>query len=150
MIVFDPAVFRVLYPQFASTEAFPDLVLEANFERATSYISTDEYGSMSTAARSQALYLMTAHLLDLNAKAAASGYTGTPSVMQSSSVGDVSVSVAPPPIKSQWRWLLNTTGYGMQLLALLEAQAAGGMMVGGAPERYAFRRVGGGFGPVLW
>lgn len=143
MVTFDPALFRAQFPQFADDTIFPDALLIGQFELACDYVSPDEYGRMSAAARRQAVYLMTAHLLALGVIVASGGYTGQPGIVQSSSVGDVSVTLTPPPVKSQWRWWLNTTPYGSQLVALLEAQSAGGFYIGGLPERSAYRKVGG-------
>lgn len=144
-ITLDLAAFRARFPQFADSTAFPDAVIEAQFDLATCYVSADTYGDMSEHCRTQALYLMTAHLLALGVIVAAGGsYTGQPGVVTGSSVGDVSVTLAAPPSgTSQWRWWLNTTPYGAQLIALLDAQAVGGFHVGGLPERAAFRKVAG-------
>ena len=145
-IAFDPVAFRVLFPQFASPTTFPTVKLQADFDLATAYVSADTYGDMPVAARTQALNLMTAHLLALGVIIAQGNYSGQPGIVQSSSVGDVAVTLTPPPpVRSQWRWWLNTTPYGAQLVALLEMQSAGGFFVGGLPERAAFRKVGGVF-----
>lgn len=148
MITFDPAVFRVLFPQFADETAFPDVKLQANFDMATAYVSPDTYGDMPLAARAQALNLMTAHLLALGVIIAQNNYSGQVGVVSGAGVGDISISLQPPPQRSQWQWWLNTTPYGAQLVGLLDAQSVGGFFVGGLPERAAFRRVGGGFGGV--
>jgi hypothetical protein len=146
MITLVVADFRALFPQFASNIAFPDSVIQLQFDLATSYISASEYGDMSVAARTNALYMMTAHLLALNIIIASGGYTGKPGIVTQSRVGDVAVTVAQPPYgTSAWRYWLALTPYGVQLLALLEAQAVGGFYVGGLPERAAFRKVGGVF-----
>lgn len=143
-ITLDLPTFRTLFPQFANTTAFPDLAIEMQFNMATSYVSADTYGCMSVEARTNALYLMTAHLLALNVIIAAGNYSGQPGVVTQSSVGDVSVSLAQPPYgTSQWRYWLSLTPYGQQLAALLDAQSVGGFYIGGLPERDAFRKVGG-------
>lgn len=145
-ITFDPAAFRVLFPQFADATAFPDVKLQAEFGMATAYVSPDTYGDMPAAARANALNLMTAHLLALGVIIAQNNYSGQVGVVQAATIDGVSVTLQPPPQRGQWRWWLNTTPYGAQLVALLDAQAVGGFFVGGLPERAAFRRVGGGFG----
>lgn len=138
------ADFRAAFPQFANATTFPDVMVQLNFDMATAYVSADTYGGMPTAARTSALYLMTAHLLALGVIIAAGGYTGRPGIVTASRVGDVQVTLLPPPIgTSQWRWWLNTTPYGAQLVALLDVQSVGGFVVGGLPERDAFRKVGG-------
>lgn len=143
MIQIDIPVFRTIYQQFLSPIAFPDALIQAQFDMATGYISPNEYGCMTTAVRTQALYLMTAHLLALGVIIAAGNYTGRPGVLQGATIDKVSVTLQPPPLRSQWAWWLNLTPYGAQLLALLDMQSVGGFYVGGLPERSAFRKVGG-------
>lgn len=140
MIAINLTTFRAMFPQFA---AKLDDVITLQFDLATSYVSADTYGDMSEAARTNALYLMTAHLLALADIIATGNYSGRPGIVTASSVGDVSVTLQPPPAGSQWRWWMNLTPYGAQLVALLDAQSAGGFYVGGLPERAAFRKVGG-------
>lgn len=144
-ITLDPAAFRALFPQFADPVKWPDAALSIQFGAATGYVSADTYGDMTVAARTNALYLMTAHLLALGVIIAQNNYSGQVGVVQGAVVDHVQITLTPPPVKSQWQWWLNTTPYGAQLLGLLEAQAAGGFFVGGLPERAAFRKVGGVF-----
>ena len=144
-ITLDPAAFRALFPQFADPVKFPDAALSIQFGLATGYVSADTYGDMTVAARTNALYLMTAHLLALGVIIAQNNYSGQVGVVQGAVVDHVQITLTPPPVKSQWQWWLNTTPYGAQLLGLLEAQAGGGFYVGGLPERAAFRKVGGVF-----
>lgn len=142
-ITLDPAAFRALFPQFADPVKWPDAALSIQFGAATGYVSADTYGDMPVAARTNALYLMTAHLLALGVIIAQNNYSGQVGVVQGAVVDHVQITLTPPPVKSQWQWWLNTTPYGAQLLGLLEAQAAGGFYVGGLPERAAFRKVAG-------
>lgn len=142
-IILDTAAFRALFPQFADVTKWPDTAISLQFGMATSYISADTYGDMAEAARANALYLMTAHLLALGVLIAQNNYSGQVGIVQGAVVDHVQITLTPPPVKSQWQWWLNTTPYGAQLLGLLEAQAVGGFYVGGLPERAAFRKVGG-------
>ena len=142
-ITLDPAAFRALFPQFADPVKWPDAALSIQFGAATGYVSADTYGDMPVAARTNALYLMTAHLLALGVIIAQNNYSGQVGVVQGAVVDHVQITLTPPPVKSQWQWWLNTTPYGAQLLGLLDAQAAGGFFVGGLPERAAFRKVAG-------
>lgn len=144
-ITLDPAAFRALFPQFADPVKWPDAALSIQFGAATGYVSADTYGDMPVAVRTNALYLMTAHLLALGVIIAQNNYSGQVGVVQGAVVDHVQITLTPPPVKSQWQWWLNTTPYGAQLLGLLDAQAAGGFYVGGLPERAAFRKVGGVF-----
>lgn len=144
-ITLDPAAFRALFPQFADPTPYPDIRLTAFFSLATGYVSADTYGDMTVAARTNALYFMTAHLLALGVIIAQNNYSGQPGIVINSRVGDVQVQMQPPPERGQWRYWLNLTPYGAQLVALLEMQSAGGFYVEGLPERSAFRKVGGVF-----
>lgn len=142
-ITLDPVLFRSLFAQFANATTFPTPVLQMQFDMATGYVSSDTYGCMPIPVRTNALYLMTAHLLALGVIIAQGNYSGQPGIVTASTVGDVSVTLQPPPERGQWRWWLNLTPYGAQLIALLDAQSVGGFFVGGLPERSAFRKVGG-------
>lgn len=145
MITLVIADFRAAYPQFANATTFPDALLNLQFGMATGFVSDSTYGCMSVPVRTSALYLMLAHLLALGVIIADGGsYQGVAGIVTQSKVGDVSVSLAQPPYgTSQWRYWLSLTPYGLQLLALLDAQAVGGFYVGGLPERSAFRKVAG-------
>ena len=138
------AEFRALFIQFSSELKYPSAQLNAQYAAAGNYMSqTDSvYGGMTGDALSYALQLLTCHLLVISEKAAGGAPAG---FITSASEGDVSISVAPPPMASGWRaWLASTT-YGLHLWALLSAKAAGGFTIGGLPERRAFRKAGGTF-----
>lgn len=143
MIALDLVAFRAAFPQFASAITFPDALIQLQYGMATGYVSADTYGDLTAEVRTSALYLMTAHLLALGVLIAAGGYTGRPGILTSASIGDVNVSLQPPPQRTQWDYWLNLTPYGGQLVALLDAQSVGGFYVGGLPERAAFRKIGG-------
>lgn len=147
VIVFDVAAFRASFPAFANETTYPDVMLEGYFVDATAFISDQVLPrccgpSMSEALRTRMLYLMTAHLAALGTMIAAGQ---TPGQVNSSTVDKVSVSLTMPPNPNQWQWWLGLSPYGAQLLALMQAKAAGGFYVGGLPEKAAFRRVGGVF-----
>lgn len=144
-ITLNLTAFRATFPQFADPVKFPDALITTQFGLATGYVSSETYGDMPQDARTSALYLMTAHLLALGVIIAQGNYSGQPGIVASSRVGDVQVQMQPPPVRGQWRWWLSTTPYGLQLVALLDAQSVGGFFVGGLPERAAFRKVGGVF-----
>lgn len=144
-ITIDIPAFRLAFPPFADPVKFSDAFIQIQFDIATSYISPNVWGTMSESARTYALWLQTAHLLQLGVIIGAQG-TGVPGIVTGSKVGDVQVTLASPPYgTSPWRYWLALTPYGAQLLALLDTQAAGGWYVGGLPERAAFRKVGGVF-----
>lgn len=140
--VLDPAVFRVLFPAFASEALYPDGVLDVFWGSAVSFLGDYDGCLLSGAPLQSALNYMTAHLLasdDLLKR----GQTAV--IVTGSTVDKVQVQLMPPPVKSAWQWWLLTTPYGTQLWALLTVRGAGGFYVGGRPEQSAFRKVGGRF-----
>lgn len=142
VIEFDVTAFRDMFPAFASASAYPTARLQINWTMATSYISDVDYGWIQGARRTLALNLMTAHLTALGAQLA-SGQT--PGMMQSSTIDKISITMTPPPVPDQFQFWLGLTGYGQQLLALLQANSAGGIYVGGRCEIGAFRKAFGRF-----
>lgn len=138
VIVFDVALFRERFPAFADSVLYPDPVLQSYWNTAACIISPQNYGCLTGDCRAQALMLLTAHLAQL----ATNIQNGiTPGVITSASVDKVSVSMMQPPAIDQWGWWLAQTPYGAQLWAMLSVAAAGGLYIGGRPERSAFRKV---------
>jgi len=137
-----PDEFRVLFPEFKDPLATPDSIIELQWEVSGNFISHIDSlsGGLSGATLRYALQLLTAHLLKLMKMAALGQPIG---FVTSASEGDVSVSLAPPPIKGAWEQWLAATVYGMQLWSLLSVRSVGGWAVGGLPERNALRKVGG-------
>ncbi len=140
LIQFDVSAFRLSFPAFANDAAYSDVSLRANWDAATCYVSPQSYGYLHGECRTRALNLMTAHLVAL-ADTVKAGQT--PGMVSAATIDKVTVTLTPPPIKSQWQWWLSLTPYGQQLLALLSASAAGGFYISGLPESSAFRRVHG-------
>ena len=156
---FDPVAFRLLFPAFADETVWPDAVLAAYWAIAREYIGVPDSPAyaLNGGALQFALNCMTAHLAMMLSTEAIEGTpegggSGSVSggvaggIITSASIGSVSVSSLPPPLKGMWDWWLGQTPYGMQLLALLNLLSVGGFYVGGLPERKAFRKVGG----VFW
>lgn len=144
--------FRQLFAAFANATTYPTASLQMYWAVASDYISTNDNpcNMLNGASLQLALDLMCAHLTTLftaDANNASSGegpgVAGT--IETSASVGSVSVSNLPPPIKDAWDYWLNQTAYGQQLLALLKIKSVGGFYVGGLPERQGFRKAGGVF-----
>lgn len=146
IITFDVAAFRLAYPAFANVTTYPTLTLQGYWDAATSYISDQNSGCLMLkgGARVLALNLMTAHLAALFTIIAAGE---TPGVETGATIDKISVQMMPPPVRNQWQFWLSQTPYGAQLLALLQANTAGGMYTGGMGELGAFRRIGGVFRP---
>lgn len=136
MATFNLAEFRTLYPQF---DTVADATVRAVADQALCFVSDTGCECDDTA-----WFLMVAHLLQIQT-AATSGGSGSGPVA-SATVGGVSVSFQAPPYgTSAYKFWLFSTPYGSQLAAMLARCSAGGLYVGGAPERAAFRRAGGSF-----
>jgi hypothetical protein len=147
MAVFDISAFRLSFPAFASETAYPDALITTQSEIGLAYIDED----FDYCGKFDLLWqLVTAHLLYLNAQIA-SGNTTT-GQLASATVGSVSVSVTAPKNADEFAYWLGLSPYGLQMLALLRKCAVGGWIVGGRPERAAFRSVGGTFpnGGRVW
>lgn len=142
MITLNIATFRTLFPLYASTTLYPDAIVTMNWDTSTLYISDTDYGILNDGARERAIYLMTAHLFFITG-IINSGQI--PSMVSQSSIDKISVTLTPPPIKSQYQWWLSLSPYGQQLLALIMSRAVGGFSVGGRNELSAFRKAGGVF-----
>lgn len=137
VFTFDAAEFKAAFPAFASLD---DSTLQGYWDAAICYVSPDNYGWLVDDCRLRALNLMTAHLAKLS-EIIATGQL--PGLEQSASIDKISVTMTPPPVKTQFQWWLSLTPYGQQLLALLMVRSVGGFYIGGLPERAAFRKVGG-------
>ena len=124
-IVFNTADFRAQFPAFQCTPPIADSTLQAYFTQATFYISNRgwNFSFSNTAQKTQALYLMTAHIAALN-RFIATGETA--GIMTNATVDKVTVTIEPPPAQNQWQYWLQTTPYGSQLLALLQIVSVGG------------------------
>ena len=141
ILTFDVTAFRTSFPVFADSTQFPNAQLQMYWDQATAYMSdVANYGWLQTTSRQLGLNLLTAHLTALSV-IILSGQV--PNLMQTATIDKVSVGLTPPPIPNQWQWWLNQTGYGQQLLSLLQANSVGGFYVGSLPELSAFRKVGG-------
>jgi len=128
--------FRLSYPAFASDTAFPDDALARYFDTAGAYIANQNYGWLVDAQRYTALTLMTAHLAAISVMIASGD---TPGLMQGATIDKVTVTLTPPPVKSQFAWWLSLTPYGAQLYALLSMHSAGGFYIGGSATRSGLR-----------
>jgi hypothetical protein len=135
------ASFRVNFLQYADETAYPDMLLNAQYEIGKCYVADNDC-TMAESCREYALQLMLAHLLYVRDLTTGGGTVG---VITSASEGDVSVSLAQPNVDDSWTYWFSSSPYGKELLALLGAQSVGGFYVGGMPERKGFRKIGGGF-----
>lgn len=154
MAIYDDALFRAQFPEFADAVAYPPFLIEAYWDLASSFIDTTDSPCriLTGKALVAAMNMLAAHLLILGIRAGAGPSPGgTPGSEQggfetSATVGDVSVAKLAPPAKDGWQWWLASTPYGQMLWAMLGVLAVGGLSIGGLPEREGFRKVGG----VFW
>lgn len=144
-ITFNVTAFRAQFKAFENDVAYPTPILQGWWDLATNYISNLNYGWLNGSRRAQALNLMTAHLLAIN-EMISNGQA--PVFVKGATIDKISVTLEPPPVKSQFAWWLNNTPYGQQLYALLYISGVGGMYIGGSAQRAAFEggRNGGRFG----
>lgn len=150
MPAYNDANFRAQFPAFANATTYPTPLISLYWTMATEYISpVDSACNMLNGASLQlALDQLCAHLLTLfGVQDPASDTPGAAGGIETSaSVGSVSVSELPPPVKGVWDYFLAKTQYGQALLTLLSIKAVGGFYVGGLSERNGFRKFGGTFG----
>ena len=126
-IVVSSSDFRAVFPEFTSTTAYPDALINAHIALAGCYISTQNYGDLDFNARAYAIELMAAHLLTLDLKASAGTSGGGLAATAggqviSASIDGVSVSMTVPPNKDQLQYWLNQTPYGSRYLAILQSR----------------------------
>ena len=139
--VLDVAWFRNSFIEFQDPTAYPDIMLNAWYANAGNYISqSDAYEGLTGSSLDFALQLLTAHLLH---NITAMGKNQNTGVVTGSTVGDISVTLQPPPVKSGWEFWLSSSAYGIQLWAFLSSQSVGGWSIGGYPETHVLRRAGG-------
>lgn len=124
--------FRCDFCEFSDFEKYKESLLSSYIKRAYSYISNKVSGVLSEEDRTLALELMTAHLLTLRSKILSNTATGQ---IASTSIDAISVSLVAPVNKNAWQYWLNSTPYGQQLLALLQAHAPAGLYFGGSCQR---------------
>lgn len=143
-INYNDDLFRQLFPAYANTSIYPSTLIQNYWITATVYINNKTggcyFGGMNVAQQTQAINLMTAHLLFISGLIQAGE---TPNIVTGAGIDKVNVTLEPPPAKNMWQFWLATSPYGQQLLALLQLAAVGGAYIGGVPELAAFRRVGG-------
>lgn len=136
---FDVATFQATFPQFANT---PAATIQAWVNLVLNSPMADWFQSTASLTDQQ---LMVAHI-GFKLSQMGTGGDAQPSATVSGSQGSVSASFAPPPIQSGLEYYLASSEYGRMLWANIRISVAGGDIIGGLPERRAFRKVGG----VFW
>jgi hypothetical protein len=153
MPAYNDTNFRTLFTAFSNTTTYPQVTLQMYWTVASDYISTNDNpcNNLNGASLQLALDCLCAHIATLFTQDAANVEEGgapgqAEGITTSSSIGAISVSQLPPPVDNDpWRFWMNQTSYGQQLLALLSLKAVGGFYVGGLPERQGFRKADGVF-----
>jgi hypothetical protein len=131
--------FRAQFPAFS---AVSDAQITLYFNMATDFISVKNYGLLKDNSRTLALYLLTAHLLQIAGQVVSNDAVGT---VTSATVGGISVSLLQPTASNEFKFWLNQSPYGQQLLGLLSVKAAFGLYVGGSFSQANIRKANGEF-----
>jgi ABC-type dipeptide/oligopeptide/nickel transport system permease subunit len=134
-LVFNVVYFRQAFPEFANETVFTTATLQMYWDWATLYVSNINWGWLRNRSRQHALNLMTAHIAQVRQIAKAGE---VPGIITDSKVDKVEVKLEPPPLPNQFQWWLGTTGYGQDLLALLQTKSVGGSYYGGPSVLGAF------------
>jgi hypothetical protein len=132
---FDPVAFQTAFPQFATT---PTATITGWANLAQNSAMGDWFGSAMLTEQQ----LLVAHMGALMTNISTQGTTPTGALV-SAGEGGVSAGFTPPPVKTGWQYWLSSTPYGVQLWGLLVIAGMGGDLVGGLPERAAFRKASG-------
>lgn len=132
---FDREVFLSFWPEFNDTTVYPSELVENIGKRARFYVTGDNSMHLDGEDRNYARSLMTAHMIVLAVRArtlatnqsttgsggaaGSVGGVGGSGILQSASVGGVSVSMAVPQSNDAWSYWLNQTPYGQEYLAFM-------------------------------
>ena len=141
MTTLNTTTFREQFEAYSDEDDYPDSTLTTQYSIGKIYLQ-DNNCLLSSDAMSYILDLMLAHLLYIKDLSDQGNRAG---VVTSVSEGDVSASLAEPPISDNWSYWLNSSPYGIQILTMLEIALASGLYIGGSTERRGFRKANGGF-----
>lgn len=121
VVIFDPAAFKVAYPQFS---AVSDGVLTNYFNLATLYLSnTDCSIVQNIPKRTMFLWLLTAHIGKISGALSPDGSAGLVGRISSATEGSVSVS-AEYPTSPNAAWFLQSEWGAMYWQATLPYRSA--------------------------
>lgn len=141
-ITLDITIFRSQYPAFINVIKYPDATIQRAFDMSEIFIKNETNCLLDTKALTTILYLMTAHLLQIETNTLKNG-NGSNGVITSAAIDKISVTIADPQSKTAWQYFMNQSIYGQELLALFSMLSIGGFYFGGKPETVPFRKVGG-------
>jgi hypothetical protein len=138
-MTFDIAAFQAAFPAFAETAP-------AIIQVWVDIVEQSPMGSWFACVAGQTQQqLIVAHVGFLLTNANTVGNSQGGGAVVSATEGSVSASFVAPPVKDGLEFYLSGSVYGQMLWAMLNVASAGGVYLGGLPERKAYRKVGGTF-----
>lgn len=137
-MAFDTAAFRQAFTAFSDT---PDAAIQVWAD----IVTGSPMASWFNCAPLTQQQLIVAHIGYQLSNADSIGDSQGGGAIVSGMEGSVSASFVAPPVKDGLEYYLSSSTYGQMLWAMLNISSAGGVYVGGLPERHAFRKVGGRF-----
>lgn len=146
-LIFNAEVFREQIVQYADAALYPDALLLSYWNFSLNFCSEKINIFAQISSQQLILNLFIAHFIYINHKL---NRKDLPVVLASSSAGAESASFTPPPVgNSPFRYWLSTSPYGNQILGILDLLGVGGILIGGSPEKSAFRNASNclGWGP---
>lgn len=131
--------FYSYFPEFRGSDVYSVELLVSAGKQARFWIAREDCAQLCGDEREYAYYCMVGHLVMMTVKernganpgamvpgggaGSLSGGVGGSGLLQSASVGGVSVSMQVPQFfKNSWDWWLGQTPYGQKLLAFLESR----------------------------
>ncbi len=145
-LAIDIAAFRAQFPGQFPDPPLTDANVQIFWDIAICYISDLDEGALAGAGRRKAINYVVAHLVTLNAMAAAGD---APGFLESASIDKITVSIQSFASRTQFAWWMNQTIFGQAAYAMLQAKGAGGgYAASGSNELGAFRRAEGLFIPA--
>jgi hypothetical protein len=137
-MTFDIPAFQAAFPAFADADP-ATIQLWVNIVQESPMAS---WFACTTVTQQQLIVAHIGYLLT-NANTVHNSQGG--GAVVSATEGSVSASFVAPPVKDGLEFYLSGSTYGQMLWAMLNISSAGGVYVGGLPERHAYRKVGGTF-----
>lgn len=134
--------FRGALKEFCDEMRYSDCLVTRFLTQAQAYISTTNY-RIKPAIRLLLIQLMAAHLISLSEIDPETGIVSSMAdggkFEQNATIGDVSVNVAIPSGNKAFELWINSTGYGRQYWAILQAHSATPLYFTGNPQPFGIR-----------
>lgn len=133
-----PAAFRLTFPEFGDTGAYPDAFVSAQFAVAALQLDAVRWGDLLD----YGTYLVTAHRLALRARASADAANGKPpgaasGPVSNKSVDKVSIGYDTSSASEEGAGLWNMTIYGQEFIRLARQIGSGPVQIGVPDGDYA-------------